>query len=83
VEAWGTVPTTSIEDSIGVDFPSGLATGFWCWEGDCMGLFEEQPLLLVPLILAVVIAYDGAKWAIRRSVRFPWRNVTESSVRGR
>ena len=48
-----------------------------------MGLFEEQPLLLVPLILAVVIAYDGAKWAIRRSVRFPWRNVTESSVRGR
>jgi hypothetical protein len=37
-----------------------------------MGLFEQQPLLLVPLILAVVIAYDGVKWAAQwplRSVR--------------
>lgn len=33
-----------------------------------MGLFEQQPLLLVPLILTVVIAYDAAKWLIRRTI---------------
>ena len=32
-----------------------------------MGFFEEQPWLLVPLILAVVVVYDGLKWAIRRA----------------
>jgi hypothetical protein len=31
-----------------------------------MGLFEEQPLLLVPVILVVVIGYDMVKWAVRR-----------------
>jgi hypothetical protein len=30
-----------------------------------MGLFEQQPLLLVPFILVVVAAYDLAKHAIR------------------
>ena len=41
-----------------------------------MGLFEEQPLLLVPLILAVVIAYDGAKWAVRHLSTRPRRRRT-------
>jgi hypothetical protein len=31
-----------------------------------MGLFEEQPWLLVPLILVVVIGYDVVKWGVRR-----------------
>lgn len=31
-----------------------------------MGLFEEQPWLLVPFILVVVIGYDVVKWAVRR-----------------
>jgi hypothetical protein len=31
-----------------------------------MGLFEEQPLLLVPFILVVVIGYDVVKWGVRR-----------------
>jgi hypothetical protein len=31
-----------------------------------MGLFEEQPLLLVLVILVVVIGYDMVKWAVRR-----------------
>ena len=31
-----------------------------------MGLFEEQPLLLVPFILVVVIGYDVVKWSVRR-----------------
>ena len=31
-----------------------------------MGLFEDQPWLLVPIILVVVIGYDIAKWAVRR-----------------
>ena len=31
-----------------------------------MGLFEEQPWLLVPIVLVIVIAYDGVKWAVRR-----------------
>ena len=31
-----------------------------------MGLFEEQPLLLVPLILVVCGAYDLAKLLVRR-----------------
>lgn len=31
-----------------------------------MGLFEEQPWLLVPFILAVVIGYDAVKWGVRR-----------------
>lgn len=34
-----------------------------------MGLFEEQPLLLVPLIIVVVVLYDGMKWAVRRTMR--------------
>jgi hypothetical protein len=33
-----------------------------------MGLFEENPLLLVPFILIVVISYDLVKWAISRYV---------------
>jgi hypothetical protein len=31
-----------------------------------MGLFEEQPWLLVPFILVVVIGYDAVKWGVRR-----------------
>ena len=31
-----------------------------------MGLFEEQPWLLVPFVLVVVVAYDGVKWTLRR-----------------
>jgi hypothetical protein len=31
-----------------------------------MGLFEEQPWLLVPFILVVVAGYDAVKWAVRR-----------------
>lgn len=34
-----------------------------------MGLFEENPLLLVPLVLVIVIAYDGAKWAMRQIIQ--------------
>ena len=33
-----------------------------------MGLFEENPLLLVPFILIVVISYDLVKWTISRYV---------------
>jgi hypothetical protein len=35
--------------------------------GETVAFFEEQPWLLVPLILTVVLAYDGLKWAIRRT----------------
>ncbi len=31
-----------------------------------MGLFEERPLLLVPLILTVVVVYDALKLLARR-----------------
>lgn len=31
-----------------------------------MGLFEDQPWLLVPVILVVVIGYDVVKWGVRR-----------------
>ena len=31
-----------------------------------MGLFEEQPWLLVPFILVVVAGYDLVKWGVRR-----------------
>ena len=31
-----------------------------------MGLFEDQPWLLVPIVLVVVVAYDIVKWAVRR-----------------
>jgi hypothetical protein len=31
-----------------------------------MGLFEEQPWLLVPFVLVVVIGYDVVKWGVRR-----------------
>ncbi len=31
-----------------------------------MGLFEEQPWLLVPIILVVVVSYDVVKWGVRR-----------------
>lgn len=31
-----------------------------------MGLFEQQPWLLVPFVLVVVVAYDGVKWTVRR-----------------
>jgi hypothetical protein len=33
-----------------------------------MGLFEQQPLLLVPFVLVVAIGYDCAKWILRRTV---------------
>jgi len=31
-----------------------------------MGLFEEQPWLLVPFVLVVVVGYDIVKWGVRR-----------------
>lgn len=31
-----------------------------------MGLFEDQPWLLVPVILVVVVGYDVVKWGVRR-----------------
>jgi len=31
-----------------------------------MGLFEEQPWLLVPFILVVVAGYDVVKWGVQR-----------------
>ena len=31
-----------------------------------MGLFEENPLLLIPMMLATVIGYDVVKWAAHR-----------------
>jgi hypothetical protein len=34
-----------------------------------MGLFEQDPWLLVPLILLVVIAYDGVKLIVRKAVQ--------------
>lgn len=42
-----------------------------------MGLFEEQPWLLVPVILVVVIGYDVVKWGVRRMLD------RESSLAGR
>lgn len=33
-----------------------------------MGLFEQQPLLMIPFILVVVAGYDLGKWAVRRWV---------------
>jgi hypothetical protein len=33
-----------------------------------MGLFEEQPWLLVPLIVVVVFAYDVAKHFLLRAI---------------
>lgn len=34
-----------------------------------MGLFEQQPLLLIPLILAVVALYDGVKSLLKAALR--------------
>jgi hypothetical protein len=34
-----------------------------------MGLFEQDPWLLVPLILLVVLAYDGFKLVVRKVVQ--------------
>jgi len=31
-----------------------------------MGLFEDQPWLMVPFILVVVVGYDVVKWGVRR-----------------
>jgi hypothetical protein len=33
-----------------------------------MGLFEENPLLAVPLIVVVVAGYDAVKWWIKRLI---------------
>jgi hypothetical protein len=34
-----------------------------------MGLFEENPWLLPPIILLVVVTYDAAKWGIHRALQ--------------
>jgi hypothetical protein len=34
-----------------------------------MGLFEQNPLLIVPLVLAVVVAYDAVKWVARSVIQ--------------
>jgi hypothetical protein len=31
-----------------------------------MGLFEENPILLVPIVLTIVIGYDLVKYTTRR-----------------
>jgi hypothetical protein len=33
-----------------------------------VGLFEQQPWLLVPFILVIVAGYDVVKWGVRRLV---------------
>lgn len=38
------------------------------WEEINMGLFEENPLLLVPVVLVIVVAYDFGKWVVRRAL---------------
>ena len=43
-----------------------------------MGLFEEQPLLLVPVILAVITGYDIAKWAVRLTIRNHYPGLKDS-----
>jgi hypothetical protein len=34
-----------------------------------VGLFEENPWLMVPVILVVVVAYDGLKFVVRQVIR--------------
>jgi hypothetical protein len=34
-----------------------------------VGLFEENPWLMVPFIVAVVAAYDGLKFVVREIIR--------------
>jgi hypothetical protein len=34
-----------------------------------MGLFEQQPWLMVPFILVVVAGYDVVKWGVRRALQ--------------
>lgn len=48
-----------------------------------MGLFEEQPLLMVPFILVVVAGYDVVKWGIRRMWQQRGLGATGSSSRPR
>jgi hypothetical protein len=31
-----------------------------------MGLFEQNPILLVPFVLVVVVGYDALKWLVRK-----------------
>jgi hypothetical protein len=33
-----------------------------------MGLFEENPILLVPFVLVIVAGYDMVKWLVRRTL---------------
>jgi hypothetical protein len=33
-----------------------------------MGLFEQNPILLVPFVLVVVVGYDALKWLVRRAL---------------
>ncbi len=40
-----------------------------------MGLFEEYPLLLIPFVLAVVVAYDLLK-ALAKTA-YKWRQKSE------
>lgn len=35
-----------------------------------MGLFEENPILLVPFVLVIVAGYDAVKWLVRRALLF-------------
>jgi len=48
-----------------------------------MGLFEEQPWLMVPFILVVVAGYDLVKWGIRRVWQQRGVEATGSSSRPR
>jgi hypothetical protein len=46
-----------------------------------MGLFEEHPWLLVPLILVVTVAYDLAKTALVGAVRRSRTRLDQSRTR--
>ena len=34
-----------------------------------MGLFEQNPFLLLPFVLVIVVGYDVAKWAFFALIR--------------
>jgi hypothetical protein len=48
-----------------------------------MGLFEQDPWLMVPLILLVVVAYDGFKFLLRKVVRGRLQDAISPWSRGR
>jgi hypothetical protein len=43
-----------------------------------VGLFEQNPWLMVPFIVAIVAAYDGLKLVVRELVRRQRREASSS-----